>query len=75
MHLPIFNEEEFSGINTSAGSGVVNYGPNNPYLSNLAEYKRKKDRSLYDEDRETSAKSKKNASHSKKTKYNKRKVR
>ena len=28
--------------NTSVGSGVVNYGPSNPYLSNLEEYKRRK---------------------------------
>ena len=28
--------------NTSVGSGVVNYGPSNPFLSNLEEYKRRK---------------------------------
>ena len=55
MKLKIFNESDvsssggasmsydgFSGVNTSAGSNVVNYGPNNPYLSNLAEYERRK---------------------------------
>ena len=53
MKLKIFNEGDssaganvscdgFSGVNTSAGSNVINYGPNNPYLSNLAEYRRRK---------------------------------
>ena len=32
---------DISGVNTSAGSNIVNYGPNNLYFSNLASYKKK----------------------------------
>lgn len=57
---------DISGVNTSAGSMVVNYGPNNPYLSNLASYnKRKKNKKddVYSEKH----KDNKRASHSRKT--------
>ena len=58
---------DISGVNTSAGSNVVNYGPNNPYFSNLASYKKKnKKDDAYNEKR----KDNKKASHSRKTQNN-----
>lgn len=56
-----------SAVNTSVGSGLVNYGPNNPYLSNLAEYKRRKKNKkddIYNENEYR--KDNKNAGHSRK---------
>ena len=77
MKLRIFNEGDscacantcaggFLGVNTSAGSNIVNYGPNNPYLSNLAEYQRRKKNSkddVYKEDYNVNKKNSKNAGH------------
>lgn len=56
-----------SGINTSVGSGIVNYGPNNPYLSNLAAYKRRK-KNIRDDiyEKEYKKKDTKQAGHSRK---------
>ena len=67
MKLKLFGESDMSsavscsttsssGINTSVGSGIINYGPNDPRFSNLAEYKRKDS---------------KNAGHSRKQRHNK----
>ena len=53
MKLKLFGESDMSsavscsttsssGINTSVGSGIINYGPNDPRFSNLAEYKKRK---------------------------------
>ena len=57
MKVRIFNEDDAGssagaasgmscdgcgGANLSIGSNVVNYGPNNPHFSNLAEYMRRK---------------------------------
>ena len=56
-----------SGTNTSVGSNVVNYGPNNPYLSNLAEYERRKKNKKDDlYERDYKKKDNKSAGHSRK---------
>ena len=56
------------GANLSVGSNIVNYGPNNPYLSNLEEYKRRKKSKKDDAyEREYRHKDTKGAGHSRKS--------